>query len=80
MGFNIKNVEFKPVENWREGWKWISSWALALVVYLTTFPVPDEVLNLLPEEMRLKVVGVIAFVGLVMRFIAQSPLNPTKKK
>lgn len=63
------------VKDWRQGWKWVSSWALALIIFLTTVPLPDELLNAIPEPLRVQLLGAIAVVGLVMRFVKQPTLK-----
>lgn len=65
-------MKIKPVKNWREGWKWLSNWAMLLIVYLTLNPLPPEVMALLPPELQQKMFAVIALAGFVLRFIDQS--------
>lgn len=65
-------MKIKPVENWKQGWKWFSTWALLLVIYLTLYPLPPEVMALIPEDQRENVVGAIALAGFLLRFISQS--------
>jgi hypothetical protein len=68
----MKNNKIKVVDNWRQGWKWFSTWAMLLIVYLTLNPLPPEVMALLPPELQQKMVAVIALAGFVLRFISQS--------
>ncbi|WP_413190844.1 hypothetical protein [Psychrobacter sp. AT9] len=65
-------MKIKPVENWRHGWKWLSNWAFVLVVFLATTPLPPELLMLLPEENQKHVIAIVAFAGLILRFVSQS--------
>lgn len=65
-------MKIKPVENWRHGWKWLSNWAFVLVVFLATTPLPPELLMLLPEENQKHVIALVAFAGLILRFVSQS--------
>lgn len=60
------------VPNWKSGWKWLSTWMFALIIFITTVPLPPEALEALPEPMRLKVLGVLAIIGFIMRFVQQS--------
>lgn len=63
------------VKNWRSGWKWFSSWAFALIIFVATVPVPDEILAVLPEDKKNVLLAFLAFWGLVCRFINQSPAH-----
>ncbi len=65
-------MKIKPVENWRQGWKWLSNWAFVLVVFLATTPLPPELLMLVPEENQKHVIAMVAIAGLILRFIDQS--------
>lgn len=65
-------MKIKPVESWRHGWKWLSNWAFVLVVFLATMPLPPELLMLLPEENQKQAIAIVAFAGLILRFIDQS--------
>lgn len=67
----MKFNKLKLVEGWRDGWQWISTWMLSVIIFLTTVPLPPELLIMLPDEIRIKVVGVLALVGLIMRFVKQ---------
>lgn len=60
------------VENWRTGWRWFSSWAFVLIVFLATNPLPDEILVLLPAVVQDHLTAVVAVCGLVLRFVRQS--------
>lgn len=64
--------KIKLVSDWREGWRWFSTWALLALVYLTLNPLPPEVLVFIPEPHRDKMVAVIAIAGFVLRFVKQS--------
>lgn len=65
-------MKIKPVKNWKEGWKWFSTWAMLLIIYLTLNPLPPEVMALLPPELQQKMIAVVAMAGFVLRFISQS--------
>lgn len=65
-------MKIKPVKNWKEGWKWLSSWAFVLVIFLATTPLPPEILVLVPEENQKHVIAIVAVAGLILRFINQS--------
>lgn len=64
------------VENWRHGWKWISTWSFALITLAATVPIPPEVLAILPEHIRLGVIAGIAISGGILRFVNQSKSLP----
>lgn len=69
------------VENWRHGWKWISTWAFGLITIAATAPIPPEVLAVLPDHIRLGVIAGIAISGGILRFVNQSkPLPPADDK
>lgn len=68
----MQKRKIKVVSNWQEGWKWFSTWAMLLIVYLTLNPLPPEVMALLPPELQQKMFAVIALAGFVLRFISQS--------
>lgn len=65
-------MKIKLVENWQQGWKWLSNWAFLLVIYLATTPLPPELLMLLPAENQNQVIFVTGIAGLILRFIDQS--------
>lgn len=84
---NAKNASFfEPqqkflVDNWRHGWKWISTWAFGLITIAATVPIPPEVLAVLPDHIRLGVIAGIAISGGILRFVNQSkPLPPADDK
>ncbi|ENW79758.1 hypothetical protein F909_02861 [Acinetobacter sp. ANC 3929] len=64
------------VKNWHTAWKWISTWAFGLIGYIAVFGIPQEILVLIPEAYQLKVIGLIALIGFVGRFINQSKSKP----
>lgn len=68
----MQKTKIKVVSNWRDGWRWFSTWAMLLIVYLTLNPLPPEVMALLPPELQQKMIAVIALAGFVLRFISQS--------
>ncbi|QHH96706.1 hypothetical protein [Acinetobacter dispersus] len=60
------------VKNWHTAWKWISTWAFGLIGYISLFGIPQEVLALVPETYQVKVMGILALIGFLGRFINQS--------
>lgn len=60
------------VDNWRNSWKWISTQCFALIMFFATVPIPQEVLIVLPENIRVYVIAFTAFCGLVGRYINQN--------
>ena len=68
----MQKNKVKVVSNWRDGWRWFSTWAMLLIVYLTLNPLPPEVMALLPPELQQKMIAVVAMAGFVLRFIDQS--------
>lgn len=68
----MQKNKVKVVSNWRDGWRWFSTWAMLLIVYLTLNPLPPEVMALLPPELQEKMIAVVAMAGFVLRFISQS--------
>lgn len=59
------------VNNWRDGWKWFSNWALALIVFMVSVPMPVEVLEVLSHDDQLTFLRAIAILGLILRFVRQ---------
>lgn len=68
------------VQNWKTGWKWFSNWAFMLIIFIATVPIPPEILSILPDEKRNILTAVVAFFGLILRFINQSKPEPPKKR
>lgn len=60
------------VKNWRQAWKWFSTWSFMLIVLLATVPIPPEILNIMPERCREYVVAMVAVCGMLLRLINQS--------
>lgn len=60
------------VKDWQTGWKWFSTWAFAVIVFLATVPLPPEVVALLPTPIQDKLVALVAVCGLILRFVKQS--------
>lgn len=67
------NVEKYLVKNWCHWWKWFSTWAFALIIFLATVPVPPEVMAIIPQQYRDKLIIITAIAGFILRFINQSP-------
>lgn len=68
------------VQNWKTGWRWFSNWAFMLIIFIATVPIPPEILSILPNEKRNILTAVVAFFGLILRFINQSKPEPPKKR
>lgn len=68
------------VQNWKTGWRWFSNWAFMLIIFIATVPIPPEILSILPDEKRNILTAVVAFFGLILRFINQSKPEPPKKR
>lgn len=62
----------QPVNNWQQGWKWFSAWALALLAILAALPMSPEIMAMLPPGSRNTAMQVIALSGLILRFVQQS--------
>jgi hypothetical protein len=64
----------KPVENWKEAWKWHSTQALALLALapLVWEVLPPELVALIPEDWLPFILTAVAIGGLVGRLRAQS--------
>ena len=62
-----KFTHVKLVANWQTGYKWFSTWAFALIVFLATTD--------LPPEIRDKLTAIVAVCGLILRFVKQKPLT-----
>lgn len=60
------------VHNWRTGWKWLSNLFFTLIAFFAVTPIPDSVLAVLPDDIRMHVIAWCAICGLVSRFINQS--------
>lgn len=60
------------VTNWRKGWRWFSTWAFMLIVFLATTPLPPELTDMLPPIMQDKLTAVVAVCGLILRFVSQN--------
>ena len=67
------------VKDWKDGWKWVSTYAFLIIAYIAQFGVPHEIVDALPIEHQGKIVMFVAFCGLVFRFVKQSKLIPLKK-
>lgn len=67
------------VNDWKQGWKWVSTYAFLIIAYIAQFGVPQEIVDALPIEHQGKIVTVVALCGLIFRFVKQSKLIPFKK-
>lgn len=63
------------VDNWQDGWRWFSSWAFMLIVFLATTPLPQEVVDILPPIIQDRLTAIVAVCGLILRFVRQSKGN-----
>jgi hypothetical protein len=64
----------KPVENWKQAWKWHSTQALALLALapLVWEVLPPEFVALIPEDWLPFILTAVALGGLIGRLRAQS--------
>lgn len=60
------------VDNWQDGWRWFSSWAFVVIVFLATTPLPPEITDLLPPIIQDRLTAIVAVCGLILRFVKQS--------
>lgn len=60
------------VKDWQTGWKWFSTWAFAVIVFLATVPLPPEVVALLPKPLADNLITLVAVCGLILRFVNQN--------
>lgn len=60
------------VKNWHTAWKWLSTWAFGLIVYVSVAGIPPEIMALIPEASQGKATAVLALLGFMGRFINQS--------
>lgn len=63
------------VKDWQTGWKWFSTWAFMLIVFLATTPLPPELTGMLPPVVQDKLTAVVAVCGLILRFVSQTKPN-----
>lgn len=67
------------VDDWKQGWKWFSTYAFLIIAYVAQFGVPQEIIDVVPLEHRGKIITVVALCGLIFRFVKQSKVIPFKK-
>lgn len=67
------------VNDWKQGYKWISAWCLAFIIYVSQYGVPAELLAIIPEQYHGNILTVAALIGLVMRFVKQPTLSYKKE-
>ena len=60
------------VENWKQGWKWLSTWAFALIGYIQVYGVPPELMQFLPGATQSKITALLAVMGFAFRFVNQT--------
>ena len=65
----------QPVNNWQQGWKFFSAWALALLVVLASLPLSPELMAMLPPNSRNIAMQVVAVAGLILRFVQQKSVS-----
>lgn len=68
-------MAIKLVDNWQTGYKWFSSWAFVVIVFLATTPLPPEITGLLPPVVQDQMTAIVAVCGLILRFVKQSKGN-----
>ena len=63
------------VDNIRNAWKWLSIQflALAIAAQVAWEALPPDVVAIIPEEWRGKIVLVLTIIGLIGRLIKQEP-------
>lgn len=66
------------VSDWKQGYKWITTYAFLIIAYVAQFGVPDEIMAILPTEHHGKIITFVAMCGLIFRFLKQSKLVPKK--
>lgn len=64
-------MQIKLVSNWKQGWKWFSSWAFAFIIFTATVPFPNEILQLLPEKTQQQMIAWTAVIGWLLQFVNQ---------
>lgn len=72
MGITCTVTDGVLVPNWRTGWKWFSNMFFTLIAFFAMTPIPDSVLAVLPDDIRMHLIAWCAICGLVSRFINQS--------
>lgn len=65
------------VDNWRDSWKWISTWCFALIAFFTSVDIPPEILAVLPDQIRSYLIAFTALCGVLGRYLNQSHDNKT---
>lgn len=70
-----KVINIALVDNWQTGYKWFSSWAFVVIVFLATTPLPPEITDLLPPIIQDRLTTIVAMCGLILRFVKQSKGN-----
>lgn len=65
-------MKFELVHNWKNGWKWFSTWAFALIVFFANVSIPPDVMKLIPDNIQPHVISFVAICGLILRFVNQT--------
>jgi len=67
------DIQMKLVDNARDGWKWFSNWAFALLasIPLVWPQLPPDVREMLPEAWEPWALTAIALGGIVSRMLDQ---------
>ena len=60
------------VKNWKDGWRWFSNVAFTAIAVVNSAPLPPELIDAMPDNIRVHVTVALAVVGVVGRFIDQS--------
>lgn len=71
-------MKLKLVDNWKNGYKWFSSWAFVVIIFLATTPLPSEVVALFPITVQDKLTALVAVCGFILRFVRQQDSLPKR--
>lgn len=63
------------VDNYKDMFKWFSTWAFIIIAYITAGPIPEDMVASIPAEYRGYVITVFAIVGLILRMVKQGSEN-----
>jgi hypothetical protein len=71
---NLPKLKLKLVDNWRQGWKWVSVWCMALsgAVLTSWQTLPDDWKAMLPQAFLQRYIGPLLLIGIIGRFIDQT--------
>lgn len=60
------------VQNWKDGWRWLSNLAFTAIAAVNAVPLSPEVIHALPAEYQAKATITLALLGIAGRMIDQS--------